>query len=156
MTMSFKGDVLVVRAAIVAPANVVANLFRRHAGEDIVENLDPSRQVCCGVGEIAALCAAVKGHCGVGRVELQIESRLNDRLVFRSQRGRGRLDVLLVRLIITVGKIERDLPRRNGRDKSVVRRCIAESRFKIADFFIYRLGVAHLDRSVQHGQAQVL
>ena len=57
---------------------------------------------------------------------------------------------------MTVGKIERDLPRCDGRDKSAVRRCRAESRFKIADFFIDRLGVAHLDRSVQHRQAQVL
>ena len=61
-----------------------------------------------------------------------------------------------MRLIITVGKIERDLARRDGRDESVVRRCIAESRFEIADFLVYRLGVAHLDRSVQDRQAQVL
>ena len=58
-------DVLVVRAAIVSPADVIANLFRGHARENVVEDLNSGREVCGRVGKITALDTAVKRHRGV-------------------------------------------------------------------------------------------
>src|ERR1700735_1092869 len=143
-------------AAVVAPADVVAKLFGGNVGEDIVENFDAGRQMCRGVGEVAALGTAVKRHCGVGGIKLQIETGVDDRLIFGCQRGRGGLQVQLVRLVKPVRKIERDLSRCNGRYKRVVGRSVAESGFEIVDLLVDRFGVENLHWSVQYRQAQVL
>ena len=61
---------------------VIANLFQGHARENVVEDLDSSREVCRRVGKITALDPAVKRHRGVWRIELQGETGINNRLVF--------------------------------------------------------------------------
>ena len=113
--------VLVVRAAVVPPADVVAELLGRHVGQDVVEHVDAGGEVGGRIGQVAALDRAVERHRRVGRVELQVEPGVHDRVVLGRQRRGGGLDVLLVGRVVVVGEVERDVTGRHGGHERVRR-----------------------------------
>jgi hypothetical protein len=103
--------VLVVRAGVVAPAHVQADLLLGDAVERRVQRVDRHRQVRVPALDRRADGPAVRGHREVGRVDLQVEPGVGDRLVLVAQRLAERLEVLLVRAVVLVGEVEGDLAR---------------------------------------------
>src|SRR5262245_7396203 len=147
-------DVVVVRAGIVAPAQVQPHLLRRQAARGLVHRLDRHRHVGLDVGGADIAGEAMGAHGQIGRVELQIEAGRHDRLVFDRQRRGRRLEIGLVRGIVEVGEVEQHLSRRDRRDERVIRRRAAERGLEIVDVALHGVGVAQLDRPfhIRHHQ----
>ena len=107
-------DVVGVRPLVIAPAQMHAHRVGRDVGGRMVEGGD----VALGdaqefvVGEVLVLI--VPGRAEIGRVDLQDEAGLVDRLVFLLQRiGQG-LDVGILVAVVAVGHEFGQHPRRGG------------------------------------------
>ena len=87
---------------------------------------------------------AVPGHREVGRVDLQVEARVGDRLVLVAQRLAERLEVLLVGAVVVVGEVEGDLPGADRAHERLVGRRVAERALEALDVAADRVRV--LDR----------
>ena len=101
-------DVEVVRALVVAPADVQAHPLGGHVGQRAVDRRDVPLG---GLHEhVVGLVAVhdVTAHREVGGVDLQLEARVDDALVLGLHRVRERVEVLVERLVVLVGLEERD------------------------------------------------
>ena len=148
-------DVVVVRSGVVAPAHVQPHLVRRQALDRLVHRLDRHRNIFLHVGRAALAGPAVRAHREVGRVELEVEAGVDDRLVFRRQRLRGIGEIGFVGRVVLVGKIEQHLPGRHRRHERIVRiSARAERCLEVGDVALDRVGVAQRDRpfDIRHHQ----
>ena len=144
--------VVVVRPRVVSPADVEAQLLARDPFDRPVQRLDRLVEVRPPVGDVGADRPEVLRHREVGRVELELEPRLRDRAVLVAHRFRDRVEVRLVRGVVPVRVVERDLPRRGGGEERVAARMVAEGRAERLDVGVDGVGVAHLHRplAAQH------
>jgi hypothetical protein len=98
-----QGDVLVVRALVVAPAHVHAHAIGRYGHQRMVQRLhvqlDPAQ---VGVF-LQILVHHVPAQAEIGRVQLQDEARIDDGVVLVAQRQCQRLQVGIVVGVVLVG-----------------------------------------------------
>ena len=105
-------DVEVVRALVVAPAQVHAHAVGGNVAQRVVDRLhvalDAGHEFLVG----AVAVHDVPAHGQVGRVDLQQHAGGHDRLVLHLHRLADRLQVLLQRAVVLVGLKQRDDPGR--------------------------------------------
>ena len=89
--MSSNGDVVGVRALVVAPADVEADVGRVDAVERAVDRVDDELDPVEELAERPVGEQGVALHGEVGRVDLQQQAAVDDRAVLGAQRGRPRL-----------------------------------------------------------------
>ena len=131
------------------------HLVRRQAARRLVHGFDRHRHIGFHVGGSDAASEAMGAHRQVGRIELEIEARIDDCLVFVRQRLGGGLEIGRVRLVIEIGEIKEHLPGRYRGDEGHLRRCPAESLFEVGDVAMHRVLVAQLDRSLHIGHDEM-
>ena len=108
-------DVEVVRALVVAPAQVDAHAVAGHVAQRLVDGVDVDGGALDEdlVGLVAVHDVAAHGE--VGRVDLQVEAGLDDALVLGLHRLGDGVEVLVGAVVVLVGLEEGDDARRRRR-----------------------------------------
>ena len=151
-----KGDVVVVRPLVIAPADVDARAVGRHVAQRVVQHLDMEFRALEEIGFVEVLKAGVMRHRQVGAIELQHEPGLDDRLVFLLHRRRDGFDIGLVARVIGVALEHRHQTRRGRGHEPFDHRDLIECRAQIGEVLAQRLAVAPGDRADAWARRAVL
>ena len=140
-------DVVGVRALVIAPADVHANLVRRYLGERVIEHVDVKRRALEKLGFGQILKAGMPGHGEIGTIELQDEACRNDGLVLFPHRVRDGLDIGLVGGVIAIGQKACDHARRGSRQKRLGWTGRIHGRAHVGKIAAQCVAILHLDRA---------
>ena len=107
-----EGDIAVVRAFIVAPAEMHTQLFGRDVGDRMIErfNVQPCALAKVRQAQIGVL--NVPAHGEVRAIDLQDETGLGDRFVFVTHGVRNGVNIALEILVVIVAEEQRHHPGR--------------------------------------------
>ena len=110
-----------VRALVIAPAQMQPHGLGRNIGHRMVERLDVEPHLVAEFGESEPGILDVPAHREVGAVELQDETGVDDSLVFRPHRLGDRREIALFARIMAVMEEQRDETRRGCSQKALRR-----------------------------------
>ena len=149
-------NVVIVRAFVIAPADMKPHALGRDVAHRVVQHLDMLRRALQEFLLAQVLKAGVMRHGEIGAIELQREARVIDRLVFRLHRRGDGFDIGLMRRIEIV-RLERgdETGRRRGHEHLARARCIGGVA-QIGDVLFHRRAVAQRDRTGAGRAAQGL
>src|SRR5581483_317002 len=134
--------VAVMRPLVVAPAQVQPQLIRRSVAKRMIERLDVHLRLLAELLQIKIGVLDVASHREVGTVDLQHETRLEQRGVLAAHGIGDRVQIRLFAWIIVVAKEERDHSWRSCAYESVLRMASLERRLQVLHIRSCRLGIA--------------
>ena len=140
--------VAVMRAFVVAPAKMHAQLFRRNVGDRMIERLDVQLRALAEFRQAQIGVLDVPAHAEVGAIDLQDEAGLGDGLVFVTHRIGDGVDVGLEILVVVVAEEQRHHAGRGRAHEAAGGLHVLERGLEIVGVDLRRLLVAHADRRV--------
>src|SRR5271166_994171 len=143
--------VAMMRAFVIAPAEVQTQLLRRDVLQRMIERLDMEPGLFAEFTKAQLGILNVPAHGEVRTVDLQDQTGLGDGLVFLPHSLGDRVEIGLLARIMPVVEEQRDDTRRGGTEEGFLRVHSGERQGQISDVYLGRLGVAHADRTIAAG-----
>src|SRR6267143_556157 len=144
----FERHVAVVRAFVVAPAQVHSQPIRRDVRSSVVERLDVQPRVLAEFFQGQARVLDVPAHREVRAVDLQNDAGLRHRLVLVAHRIRDGEKVGLLARVVVVPEEEPDHAGGGRAHERLLGPYFGRGRFQVVDVVPRALSVAHADRRV--------
>ncbi len=136
------------RAFVIAPAQVHAELFGTRSAQRMIEGLDVQLRTFAKLLRVQSRVLNMPPHCQVGAVDLQHESRREQRRVFAAHRIGDGVEIRFFARIEVVAKEERHHSGR-GRAYEYVRRIRpSERRLQVLNILLYRRSIANGNRRI--------
>ena len=146
--------VVVVRAFVVAPAEVHPHLLGRDVAGRVVDRLDVQLRAAAELRE-GLVGVHVPRHREVGAIELEHDPGRVDLVVLGLHHVRQRGDVLLVAGVVLIGEEDRDHARRGGGHEHILDVGPGDRRLEVGDVGAHRVEVAIRDGPGARGQREV-
>ena len=140
--------VAVMRAFVIAPADMHAQLLGRNIGDGVIERLDVKLRALAELRQAEIGILNMPAHAEIGAVDLQDEACLGDDLIFVTHRIGDGVDVALEVLVVVVAEKQRHHAGRGGAHEAAGRLHARQRGFEIVGIDDWRLAVAHRNRRV--------
>ena len=140
--------VAMMRAFVIAPAQMHAQFLGRDVGQRVIHRLDVELRLPAPFGEAQVRMLDVPPHAEVGTVDLQHDPGVGDGLVLVPHRVGDGEKIRFFACVVLVAKEERDDTGRGCRHEHLFRLHLGERRLQVVDVRLRSGGIADADRRV--------
>ena len=134
------------RGAGIPPAHMEPHPLRRDPLKRPVQSLDRQRKMMMPIPHAGPHRPRVRRHRHIRRIDLQTEPRLHNRPILISQRLSARRQIPLMRPVMLIGIVERDLTRTDRAHKPARRIATPQRPLEPGDIPMHRILISQLHR----------